>query len=117
MSGGDDRTPDYGIAEFQRRIAEIYGERDRTRGVAGTFVWFVEEVGELARGINHPSSGGIEEQEEFADCLAWLVTLASLRGIDLADAARRKYGAGCPRCGAAPCRCRHRAVPSPPCDR
>lgn len=100
---------DWGIGEFQRRIAEIYGERDAARGVAATFVWFVEEVGELARCIVTPPPDRAEEEKEFADCLAWLATMASLRGVDLADAARRKYAAGCPRCGAAPCRCEHRS--------
>ncbi|MCI0650762.1 MAG: nucleotide pyrophosphohydrolase [Planctomycetes bacterium] len=97
------------IEDFQRRIEEIYGARDRARGVAGTYMWFMEEVGELARCFNSPAPNRTEEAREFADCLAWLATLASLRGIDLAAAAWEKYGAGCPRCASSPCRCAHRA--------
>ncbi len=99
---------DPGIHAFQRRIEEIYHERDAARGLPGTFMWFIEEVGELARSLlsNQPASG--REKDEFADCLAWLSTLASLRGVDLAECAWRKYSDGCPRCREVPCACRHR---------
>jgi len=96
------------LAEFQRRIEEIYFERDSARGVSGTFLWFVEEVGELARHLNSSEPGGLAEKREFADCLAWLSTLASLRGVDLEAAAFEKYGDGCPRCETVPCECKHR---------
>jgi NTP pyrophosphatase (non-canonical NTP hydrolase) len=92
-----------GIAEFQRLIEAIYYERDAARGLAGTHMWFCEEVGELTRALRR---GKREELEgEFADVLAWLATLASISGVDLAEAARKKYGAGCPRCRATPCGC------------
>ena len=87
---------------FQELIEAIYGERDAARGVDGTFLWFVEEVGELARALKGQDSENL--REEFADCLAWLTTLASLRGIDMAQAAE-KYAAGCPRCSETPCSC------------
>ncbi len=103
-----DPTPDWGLREFQRRIEEIYGERDAARGVTGNFTWFVEEVGELARSLLSGEPGSAEEAREFADVLAWLTTLGSLRGVDLAAAAREKYAHGCPRCGGAPCECSHR---------
>ncbi|HCO03387.1 MAG TPA: nucleotide pyrophosphohydrolase, partial [Actinobacteria bacterium] len=41
------------LAELQRSIRETYGERDAARGVDGTFRWFIEEVGELARTVRH----------------------------------------------------------------
>jgi NTP pyrophosphatase (non-canonical NTP hydrolase) len=37
--------------------------------------------------------------------LAWLSTLASIAGVDLEAAARKKYEAGCPRCKETPCAC------------
>ena len=67
-----------------------------------TFAWFVEEVGELARGLHRGDDESL--REEFADVAAWLVTLASIRGIDMGEAAR-KYANGCPRCGETPCSC------------
>src|SRR5438477_145871 len=36
------------LAEFQETIRRTFGERDRARGLDGTFRWMVEEVGELA---------------------------------------------------------------------
>lgn len=91
------------ISQFQEAIERIYLARDRARGAAGTFVWFVEEVGELARATQRGTDRANLE-EEFADCLAWLCTLASLHGIRMEDAAR-KYAGGCPVCRAAPCAC------------
>jgi NTP pyrophosphatase (non-canonical NTP hydrolase) len=95
------------LREFQRRIEEIYGARDRARGAEGTFVWFAEEVGELARALLHRRPKAL--REEFADVLAWLCTLASMTGIDIEEAAS-KYAAGCPRCRATPCACAHRSA-------
>lgn len=90
------------IARFQAQIAAIYGDRDRRRGAAATFQWFVEEVGELARALRGKDRRAVEE--EFSDVLAWLVTLADLHGVDMAHAAAR-YTAGCPKCRAVPCAC------------
>ena len=33
------------LAEFQQRIEDIYGAKDRGRGMERTFMWFTEEVG------------------------------------------------------------------------
>jgi NTP pyrophosphatase (non-canonical NTP hydrolase) len=91
------------IQDFQRRIEEIYHARDAARGLAGTHMWFCEEVGELTRALRRGQRKELEG--EFADVLAWLATLASLAGVDLEAAARRKYEAGCPRCHDTPCAC------------
>lgn len=91
------------IREFQELIESIYYEKDADRGIDGTFRWFVEEVGELSRALRDDDPASL--REEFADCLAWLSTLASLKGIDLTAAAREKYDGGCPRCRAIPCTC------------
>jgi len=101
-----------GLKAFQQQIERIYLERDAARGWERTFTWFVEEVGELARALHRTdaSDGRADAaaranlEEEFADVAAWLVTLASIRGVDLERAAG-KYADGCPRCGAAPCAC------------
>lgn len=91
-----------GLKAFQEQIEKIYFERDRARGWERTFVWFTEEVGELARALHRDDEANLKE--EFADAAAWLVTLASIRGIDLGDAAQ-KYARGCPACGDTPCSC------------
>ena len=91
------------LGQLQDRIRELYGAKDAARGVEGTFMWFMEEVGELSAALR----GGTREEAtlEIADVLAWLVTLANCRGIDLAEAIERKYGEGCPGCGGTPCVC------------
>lgn len=92
------------LRDFQRRIEQIYGERDRPRGIDRNFVWFTEEVGELAKEIRRDPRREDLLRLELSDVLAWLVTLASQLEIDLADAAER-YAHGCPKCGATPCAC------------
>ncbi len=91
------------LADFQRMIQETFGGKDRRRGVEGTFMWFMEEVGELATALR--SGTPAERAAEFADVLAWLATLANTVGVDLENAVRSKYGAGCPGCGQTPCAC------------
>ncbi len=93
-----------GLRAFQKQIEAIYLERDQRRGLQGTLLWFVEEVGELVRALRRGERDNLEE--EFGDCLAWLSTLASISGIDLARVGFDKYGDGCPRCSATPCVCR-----------
>jgi NTP pyrophosphatase (non-canonical NTP hydrolase) len=90
------------LAALQATIRATYGAQDRGRGIEGTFAWFVEEVGELSRAIRR--EGHDERMVEFSDVLAWLVTLADLCDVDLAEAAAR-YADGCPKCQASPCRC------------
>jgi NTP pyrophosphatase (non-canonical NTP hydrolase) len=91
------------LGEFQRLIRRMYHDKDAARGIEGTFMWLTEEIGELATALR---SGTREEQAlEFADVLAWLVTIANVAGIDLDEAVRRKYGTGCPGCGQLACSC------------
>src|SRR5690349_14174231 len=91
------------IAALQRQIRELYGAKDEARGDSATFLWLAEEFGELATALR---SGSPEElAQEMADCLAWLVTLANIRGIDLESAVRTKYGQVCPGCKTSPCAC------------
>ena len=91
------------IREFQDLIARTYGGRDSARGRGGTFLWFTEEVGELAEALRLGDVAMM--REEFADVAAWLVSLANLAGVDLESAVAAKYGGGCSRCGEIPCRC------------
>jgi NTP pyrophosphatase (non-canonical NTP hydrolase) len=93
----------FSLAQLQQVIREMYDVKDRRRGVEGTFMWFMEEVGELAAALR--SGQAREQAEEFADVLAWLATLANMVDIDLEQAVQAKYGAGCPGCRQSPCVC------------
>jgi NTP pyrophosphatase (non-canonical NTP hydrolase) len=110
MSMADSRQPttdsppaDVSLREFQQLIRGMYHEKDVARGVDGTFMWLMEEVGELAAALRE---GTLEEQSlEFADVLAWLTTIANVAGVDLSAAVAKKYGGGCPGCGHLVCTC------------
>lgn len=79
------------ISEFQRLIAEKYEKRDRERGSAATFLWFIEEVGELATALAQKDNHE-KKQDEFADVFAWLCTLANINDIDLEKACQKYTG-------------------------
>ncbi len=81
------------VAGFQALIRDRYLATDSARGTPATFMWFIEEVGELATALqqNAPGRSPTPEQranldEEFADVLAWLMTLANVNGVDMAKA-------------------------------
>jgi NTP pyrophosphatase (non-canonical NTP hydrolase) len=96
-------TTDVSLRDFQRLIHQMYFDKDVERGVDGTFMWLMEEIGELATALR---SGTREEQAlEFADVIAWLTTIANLAGVDLAGALHLKYGTGCPGCSRLVCTC------------
>ncbi len=102
-SGMENASPPMTLAELQQLIRHMYLEKDVARGIDGTFMWFVEEVGELATVLR---KGTREEQAaEFADVLAWLATIANVAGVDLDAAVKEKYGRGCPGCGRRRCIC------------
>ncbi len=91
------------LGALQRQIQRMYGAKDKARGDAATFLWLTEEFGELASALR---SGTHEElAAEMADVLAWLATLANIRGVELEEAVMRKYGRACPGCQAVPCVC------------
>lgn len=94
---------DITFAEFQQLIRAMYLKKDIARGVDGTFMWFMEEVGELAAALRDGSAEN--RAEEFADVIAWLTTMANVVGVDLTQAVARKYGGGCPGCGHLVCIC------------
>ena len=74
------------IEKFQRWISDKYEQRDRQRGTPATFMWFVEEVGELATALS--GDDAVNKLQEFGDVLAWLCTLANINGVDLEQACK-----------------------------
>jgi len=91
------------LSDFQSLIRTMYLEKDVARGIDGTFMWLMEEVGELAAALREGTLQ--QKQEEFADVLAWLTTIANVAEVDLTTAIQQKYGAGCPGCGQYVCGC------------
>jgi len=91
------------LTDLQKLIETMYSSKDQARGVDGTFMWLMEEVGELAAALRE---GPPEElAAEFADVLAWLATIANVANVDLQAAVLKKYGTGCPGCKQMVCVC------------
>lgn len=85
------------IQGIQALIHRRYFATDSARGTPATFMWFIEEVGELSTALANNAPGKSPTQaerdnlaEEFADVLAWLCTLANINGVDL-ERALEKY--------------------------
>ena len=87
----------------------MYFEKDEERGVDGTFMWLIEEIGELATALRE--EGHAEQMGEFADVLAWLTTIANVVDVDLTQAVIAKYGSGCPGCNEFVCSCPNEGKP------
>jgi NTP pyrophosphatase (non-canonical NTP hydrolase) len=91
------------IADLQALIEKMYSDKDRQRGTPATFLWLCEEVGELAAALREGTPA--QKRSEFADVVAWLVTLANINDVNLTEALEEKYGKGCPGCGRFVCTC------------
>ncbi len=90
------------IREFQNIIYKTYYKRDKKRGIERTFIWTVEEFGELAKAINRKN--GHEIELELSDVIAWIFSLANLLDIDV-ESILDRYKDGCPKCNKIPCIC------------
>lgn len=84
-------------------VWRVYFHRDSRRGVEGTLDWLVDEVKELGEALKVGDKKALED--EFADVIAWLASLANVAHVDLEEAALNKYDNKCPKCGYAPCQC------------
>ncbi len=93
------------ISEFQNLIKDLYFKQDQNRGINGTFIWLVEEIGEFARILRSKEINFKNASEELADIIAWANSLANLLEIDLESAILEKYPKMCFRCKSNPCVC------------
>lgn len=94
------------ISDFQNLIKKLYYQKDLNRGVKSTFVWLIEEIGELATLINSQNIDKEKLSEELADIIAWTFSIANLKEIDMEKALLSKYPNKCKKCNSAPCTCR-----------
>ncbi|MBS7620811.1 nucleotide pyrophosphohydrolase [Candidatus Bathyarchaeota archaeon] len=91
------------IHEFQDMMRTLYLHRDSQRGIERTFEWLIEEVVELGEALRVDDKKALEN--EFADVIAWLASLANITDVDLEKAALSKYCGKCPKCRHSPCQC------------
>ena len=91
------------ISEFQEMMKTLYFQRDSERGWKGTFSWLMDEVNELREALEGTDKAAVEN--EFADVIAWLASLANVVNVDLEKAALNKYPNRCSKCNKSPCEC------------
>jgi len=87
----------------QALMLQLYEKQDKKHGAEGTFIWLVEEIGELSEALRKKDKENISE--EIADVLAWLLSLGNVMGIDVSDSFKEKYDSICPSCHKKPCNC------------
>ena len=93
------------VSDFQLLMNELYYHRDMERGVYKTFIWLVEEIGELADNLNKKDLNRSKISDELADIIAWTSSLANILNIDLEKALIDKYPNKCLSCDSNPCKC------------
>ncbi len=93
------------ISDFQNLMRELYFHRDSERGINRTFIWLVEEIGELANLIKYEKIEKKHISEEIADIIAWTNSLANLLDINIEKALSEKYPKKCLKCNSSPCQC------------
>lgn len=103
------------IRIFQQLIRDIYYQKDFDRGLNGTFLWFVEEVGELAKAIGNFKHDKEENSKkniakELADIFAWGASIANIMDIELETAIQNKYPNHCLKCKSNPCMCTTKGI-------
>jgi len=81
----------------------LYFHRDSKRGVKGTYNWLLDELKELEEALESNDKKALED--EFADVIAWLASLANITNVDLEKATLNKYDGKCPKCRHSPCQC------------
>ena len=69
------------LASLQRSALIIYGRLEPERAL----VWTVEELGELAQAVRR-GEGRARLEEELGQLTAWMLCLANILEVDLADA-------------------------------
>ncbi len=93
------------VSEFQKLIKELYSKKDIERGLYKTFIWLIEEVGELASIIKSKEIRKEEIKDELADIIAWTVSIANILEVDIENALIDKYPNKCRNCNSSPCIC------------
>jgi NTP pyrophosphatase (non-canonical NTP hydrolase) len=93
------------ISEFQELMKTLFFHQDSKRGIEKTFLWLVEEIGELSNALRKSAPNTSEVADELADVVAWTCSLANLMDIDMEKALYEKYPNKCLKCNSNPCKC------------
>jgi NTP pyrophosphatase (non-canonical NTP hydrolase) len=93
------------VSDFQNLIKELYFHQDSKRGTKNTFIWLIEEIGELANLLKEQKLDKEKVSQEIADIIAWTISIANLLDIDVEKALNEKYPNKCIKCNENPCKC------------
>ena len=93
------------MSEFQALLKKLYLHKDLNRGIKSTYIWLIEEIGELATLLNNQELDNEKISEELADIIAWTISIANILNIDIEEAIRSKYPIKCKKCNSSPCNC------------
>ena len=66
MSNPDGPQQELSLAQMQTLIRGMYGDKDEARGIPGTFMWLMEEVGELSSALRENEASGGPATEALA---------------------------------------------------
>lgn len=105
---------DWTLADWSKHMSDVYGERNRRKGIDYVMGRLTNEIGELlSLAMRLPELEGNQEQTlhefslELADVISWIMTSANVLSVDLEQAVARRYKNGCTSCQAIPCTCAH----------
>jgi NTP pyrophosphatase (non-canonical NTP hydrolase) len=93
------------MLEFQALLKKLYLHKDQNRGIKSTFMWLIEEIGELATLLNAQELDKVKISEELADVIAWTISIANILNIDIEKSIVSKYPNKCIKCNSSPCNC------------
>ena len=93
------------MSEFQALLKNLYLKKDLNRGIKSTFIWLIEEIGELATLLNAQELDKEKISEELADIIAWTFSVANILNIDIEKSLVSKYPNKCIKCNSSPCSC------------
>ena len=93
------------MSEFQALLKKLYLQKDLNRGIKSTYIWLIEEIGELATLVNAHELDKKKISEELADIIAWTISIANILNIDIEKAIVSKYPNKCKKCNSSPCNC------------
>ncbi|MHA2290388.1 MAG: MazG nucleotide pyrophosphohydrolase domain-containing protein [Promethearchaeota archaeon] len=94
------------ISDFQELLKTLYLQKDMKRGVKSTFIWLIEEIGELAAILKSKEIDKQKASEEIADIIAWTISVGNILNVDVEEAIVNKYPNKCKKCNSSPCTCK-----------
>lgn len=105
------------LRQWQEHLDQLYGAANRGRGVSSVFERLFKEICEileLQSGVAYIDAG-VDELEwqyalEVSDVLSWVIAVANVLNVDLAEAVEKTYADGCPACCSRVCQCRRYLV-------